>query len=657
MKNFLLNISLAAMISGGVLAAEELVLVEDGVSLAPIVVAEDAPPRTVDAAEELAGYLERISGARPELIEGRPEPLPNHAIWVGYQDAVGELFPDANFDFAHPEEVLILSDSRHLVIAGRDVWDPEHEWVQYAEGRGNEIPVQFEYGTANAVYTFLRDQLGVRWFWPGQIGEHVPESETITLAPVEYRHHPQFRYRGGFFHSPMRTFRYGRDGDSQEWLKFQRLALGSLDMNAAGHGFGDWWERFHESHPEYFALQPDGTRSGFPNPRTVKMCHSNPNVAKQWLADVEAELEQNPTARVFNASPNDSGASGHCICENCRAMDHPDAELLNFRWEGLVQDYVAVSDRHILFANECARLLKERFPDRDYYVLMLAYGNWRPAPIEAVPDDNVIISNVANMFWNVDQETAVGSPAQQYADWGRVTDKQVWRPNTGSPVGWQQGFPDIPIRRNAEVIKFAAEHGGIGASVDMVWEYWATQGPLYYVAAQLMWDPDQDVDEILADYYQHAFGPAAEPVRAYWELMEKTRNTFSDTVGTWRIEGNYANLPKVYNDELFDRAGALLDEAAELAAEGPEIYGQRVAFVRAGLDYTRLAMEGRAFLDRYIQSDGTDEEAKKFATEKWEAIIKIQEAHPDNFRWYRLAGSRNPLNADFLPPISPRFRD
>ncbi len=29
-------------------------------------------------------------------------------------------------------------------------------------------------GSMLAVYTLLEDHLGVRWFWPGEFGEHVP---------------------------------------------------------------------------------------------------------------------------------------------------------------------------------------------------------------------------------------------------------------------------------------------------------------------------------------------------------------------------------------------------------------------------------------------------------------------------------------------------
>ena len=56
-------------------------IVEDSTSTAPIIVFADAPQPTLQAANELADYIEKISGARPEVITGEPETLPESATW------------------------------------------------------------------------------------------------------------------------------------------------------------------------------------------------------------------------------------------------------------------------------------------------------------------------------------------------------------------------------------------------------------------------------------------------------------------------------------------------------------------------------------------------------------------------------------------------
>jgi hypothetical protein len=49
--------------------AAEFVLVKDGSAPAPIVDFEDAPPFVRQAAEELAGYIQQISGAKPKILD------------------------------------------------------------------------------------------------------------------------------------------------------------------------------------------------------------------------------------------------------------------------------------------------------------------------------------------------------------------------------------------------------------------------------------------------------------------------------------------------------------------------------------------------------------------------------------------------------------
>ena len=80
------------------LQAEELVLIEDGASRAPIVIFKDAPPFTRDAADELAEYLGKTSGAKPKVIEGEARPVPDDAIWVECQPTPTRLFPKIDTD-------------------------------------------------------------------------------------------------------------------------------------------------------------------------------------------------------------------------------------------------------------------------------------------------------------------------------------------------------------------------------------------------------------------------------------------------------------------------------------------------------------------------------------------------------------------------------
>lgn len=600
-------------------------VVEGGISRAPIIVPEAGAPRTVQAAVELADFIEAMSGARPEVIEGRPAELPGAAIWVGYQPVLEELFPDLDFAFEHPEEILLAANGRNIVIVGRDVWDPEHLDV------GGVRNFQQEYGTANAVYTFMQDQLGVRWLWPGEWGTDIIETDTIRIEPFVFRYHPQVVSRGGLF-AYSTLHRAERD-----WHRFMRLQLDSMGAVGGGHGFGGWWARFGETHPEYFALQPDGTRGYVRSPNTVKMCMSNIDVAKQWVEDVAAQLEQHPYQRVFNASPNDGWFTGHCICDDCREWDHPDGELRRFSWRGMSRDYVALSDRDVTFANRVGRMLKERFPDHELYVYMLAYGHSRPAPIGVVPDDNVIIGNVANFLLRSDLADRGSREGRLHKDnfaaWGELVDRQFWRPNVGSPVGFQMGLPDVPIRRTIDDIKFTADHGLMGIYVDYVREHWATQAPLYYIMAQLIWDPRADAEALLEDYFKRAYGPAAPQMEAYWSYLEEIREEYYETSPEGLAPIDW------YSPERLQPAREFIEAAYAATRGAPEKYRERVRIAEIGLEYTDLLSEAGRIMRSINSGSLTDAERDQMRDKviaNWDKIREFQHSHPAAMRWQRL---------------------
>jgi hypothetical protein len=611
---------LLAAVTIGELHAADFVLVDSSQAPAPIIVYADAPPKTRAAAVELADYVEKICGRRPDVIDGEPRPLPERAVWIGYQPALKTLFPQVDFEFRHPEETLIVVGERHAVVAGRDRWDPAHLDIETKDGVFHGK--QREYGTVNAVYSFLQNQLGVRWFWPGELGEDVVRSERFTLPTLQRRYHPQVRSRSGVFHySSFGNKGYGR---SHDWTLRQRLQLDSLEMSG-GHGFGDWWDRYHEKHPEIFALQPDGTRSGFPSPHNAKLCMSNPKVWDLWLQDVEADLAKDPNRELFNASPNDGWASGHCVCEHCRAWDHPDGEPRLFNWSKLNEIHPALSDRDVTFANKLGELLKQKYPDKNYRVLMLSYGHSRPVPVKARPAENVVMSIVANFFGRnglVDRGSIRGDTyRKQFEGWAQVVPSMLWRPNTGSPAGWQQGLPDLSVQQTIRDLKDVAAARCEGIYIDAVWEHWAAHGPQYYVMAQLVWDPQVDAEAVLDDYYARAFGPASEEVREYYETLESERMKFTAADG----ESSVFGFPKLYSPELLRTSQARLDRAAA-AVPADSLYARRVAFVQAGLDYTRLTVENIGLMAGYWTTKDAAVAAR--VKENWSKIEQLIAAHP-----------------------------
>jgi hypothetical protein len=303
-----------------------------------------------------------------------------------------------------------------------------------------------------------------------------------------------------------------------------------------------------------------------------------------------------------------------------------------FHWKGEHREHVALSDRHVTFANHLARRLKQRYPDQDYYVLMLSYGHSRPIPVEAVPADNVIISSVANFFGRThlkDRGSTRGTThREQFAGWGKVASHLMWRPNTGSPAGWQQGLPDLSVSQTIEDLKFVAENRCIGMYIDSVWEHWATQGPQYYAMAQMVWNPRQDGQALLDDYYRRGFGPAADEVKVYYALMERAREAFVDEHDAG---AGVVDFPNLYNAELLAQAAAHLDRAAARVIDAPDRYRRRVEFVRAGLTFTGLLVENIVSMAEYWRKPKASIAGK--VQKNWQAIERLCQEHPYAVNW------------------------
>ncbi len=603
---------------------DELVLIDNGTSYAPVVYPEGAPPKLVRAANELADYMERISGVRPEVIEGAPDPLPSSAIWVGYQPVLGKLFPDTSFEFNKREEILLTANDSHLALVGRDRWNPDALNVL---GVYHPVPIegrQLEYGSINAVYTFLQDWLDIRWFWPGELGTDVIESERIALKPFEYRYAPVIWGRNGVLRLSALD---NRTGNSRDWVRLQRLQLDSMETPPSGHAFSDWHSRFYDTNRDLFAMQPDGERRlGAGAPKNIKVCSSNPDVWQQWLRDVEDTLERDPNAQVFQGGQNDGASSGLCICPECVAWDHPDGERAMWTWQGAATEYVATSDRDVTFWNKLGELLKDRFPDEDYYVRGMAYSTvGRPAPVEARPAENVMIAYVGNFPFREDSTNSDGREGgkKRFAEWADFTSAMIYRPNTGGVVGLQQGLPDYFPVATEEDWRFLADHNCVGIMIDTIWEHWATQGPQYYLMAQLSWNPYADGEAIMADYFNRAFGPAADAIAAYWQTVEDRRYDFV------RVYDRARNpMQEVFSAEHIANLQRRLNDAKAAVADADEVYGERVAFVQAGLDYVKLYIQLESKMEAISEGQVTAASQAQEVNELIDAIRQISRDYP-----------------------------
>lgn len=109
-----------------------------------------APPRVVEAANDLADYMQKSSGKTIPTVTQQPsgDSVPSRSIKVGYPN-----------DLTNTEESKMeYIEGQPLELTGVDVYDPNNpDFV----GQETDTEWMSEAGTYHSVMTFIQEYIGV----------------------------------------------------------------------------------------------------------------------------------------------------------------------------------------------------------------------------------------------------------------------------------------------------------------------------------------------------------------------------------------------------------------------------------------------------------------------------------------------------------------
>jgi len=592
--------------------AQSLELARDGKALADIAVGGSGAGRAAgQAAADLASYLKRITGADFAVIkEAQVKEPPRALIVVG----AGKLAAAAGIDPASlpPEGFLLRAAPGRLYIVGAD--------------RGS-----LDGGTWYGVADLLERDLGVRWLWPGELGTVVPRKTSLSLGRIDRTGAPALHLRHirdgianlnpqklgrGMTELEMDTARHAAMRQaSDEWTSHLRLG-GNFRANY-GHGFTTWWEKHHDSHPEYFAMMPDGSRTWpWSNYDRVKICVSNQAVARQWMENAREFFRRSPEFLSFSASPNDNVFQGNCVCPECEKWDDPNGEKYTMNWRAggkdVAREHVSLTDRYVRFYNRVAEMLAQEFPDK--LVGGYAYGSWKNPPLrERNLRPNVLVGYVGFNDLYV-AGASRRKDLEQWDEWATLARNLFYRPNL---LHTGHGLPLVFIHKLAADIQHRAERNMMGCDFDSLVHHWSTQGINYYVLAKLLWNPRLDVDALLDDYCRTGFGAAAGEVRKYYLAVEKATDELAAGLhgGERRSDAFLRAAPDVYSPAVLGQWRALLAAAAR-QVPADSVYARRIAWLQLGLDYASLQSKTLALTRSPELSKEQREQVGRLAAER-----------------------------------------
>src|SRR5690606_30662222 len=200
------------------------------------------------------------------------------------------------------------------------------------------------------VSAFLERYVGVRWLFPGPLGEDVPSTSHLVVPQELVREEPAFISR---------LFSGLRGSVQTEWARNNRMR-GRIQFHHNLHRLFPP-AQYGATHPEFYPLRqgqrfiPTGNTGWQP-------CFTAPGIVEEAVKNIVAYFDANPQATSYSLGVNDSG--GHCEAE----PGHPD-------YPGALNSIGRVNMSEIYYAwvNQVVEGVLEKHPDK--YFGLLAYSH------------------------------------------------------------------------------------------------------------------------------------------------------------------------------------------------------------------------------------------------------------------------------------------
>ncbi len=529
MSKLMLICLLFAVISP--ISAEPFAVVKDGKAVAQIYCPAQASADEQLAVQELQTYIEKITGARLEIVHDTPK---------GTAIAIGAV-PEA-------------ADIQKALLDGKPF---EDAFVMEQKGGILFITGATPSGTLNGVYSLL-ENFGCRWYIPGELGEVYPHRSDLSVDLKGSRRevNPSFYTRIGIGSVPYRSAETNRACGT--WAR--RNHMGGKRWWGSGHSYAYLVppEKYFDAHPEYFSL------IGGKRVKNAQLCTSNPEVLKIAIQTVRDVLKSNPQLQnqLVCISPNDG--EGWCECENCRKLD-PDSSNKH--------------DRVLRFANEVARTVRDEYPN--VRITYFVYQDYMYPPVKERPEPNVTGwftlwgSCGYNHAFPFSSKQNKGAQAIFESDAKLFQDMILY-----AYYGHYNLFTPFPMDKHiAEDLPYFYRHNVRGFYSE-THQHWATQGLNFYLMAQKSWDVNADTEKLKSRFFSDMFGPSAGSMRKY-------HDTFVKAFSTGVVGGVHGDDWSRYAPSVLKTARGFMEQAK--ATPGlTQMQKNRIAFFEKGLKITEL---------------------------------------------------------------------
>jgi len=451
--------------------------------------------RLRESVNDLKKYLEKISGAKVEIVSGE------HSIRRGETPIfIGELA------------------EKKFGPVGRTI--PGEQAFRYVIDRsGIALYGESDLASSYAIYELL-DRLGCRWYLPGDLGEVIPEAKSIRLEDANLALGPG---------TLTREIWYADDA----YRRRNRLGGLPLATHHALEGYLTMEDR--KQHPDYRAEY-----SGKPLPRRLKW--SNPGVVRAIAEKIEAELEKTPRLSM-SLSPEDGATFDNT--EEERRLDAGD-------FDSTFQE-VAITDRLLAFTNQIVARVTQKHPNVLFG--LLAYVQYTRPPLREKPHRN-LIPQIAPITYDrshpIADQAAPGNKdlAAILKGWAKVAPRISYYPYAYFLAELSAPYP--LIRKWSGDLPLFYENNCVFWQPETTSNFETTLHGLY-LGNRLAWNPKQKPEEIINELNARFYGHAAREMAEYWDFFDRVWVDTPEYTG-----GDFGYLLR-FTPEVMKKARELMD--------------------------------------------------------------------------------------------------
>ncbi len=505
-----------------------------GRALARVVVAPDAAETERFAAGELSLFLHIVTGADFPVREDAAPEGSNLLVGPGATRRAGH---DTGSPGLLPEEIVVRTSGRDLVLAGGS---PR--------------------ATLYAVYTFLEDIVGCRW-WTST-ASRMPRRPSLSVGSLAIRFKPPFEYREPYWYVAFDEAWAARNKANGTRAGGDALRGGRQVYEGFVHTFYTLIPpgKYFDAHPEWFS-EIDGRRTT----TNAQLCLTNEDMRRELVKNLGERLRANPEATIASVSQND--CFGNCTCPNCRAVDEeeggPAGSLLRF-------------------VNAVAADLEAEFPQVAFDTLAYQYTRKPPRLVRPRPSVIVRLCSIECSFARPLDDPKNKAFFDDLDGWSKIASRLYIWDYTTDFSHYVQPHPNYGVL--ASNIRLFAGRNVRGVFEQGAYQSWGSEMAELraWVLAKLLWDPRLDGDALREEFLRGYYGPAAGSMDDFLETLEAAVARSGDALGCYSPpDAGFLSL------ETLLRSQRILDAARRKARRSAE-YGRRVARAALPVDYVVL---------------------------------------------------------------------